>query len=169
MRTTFYNCNRVGAIHKRRWYVYKEICLVKTQLRKIIINYGWSLCLPASGVSSGISIYGCKMRNMPFGISIDGCILPFKLVFYENRWVQLGLSQNWWVQLHPLTHPNDDAPALNILVGQVCDRNLDAISDLSRSGTAERVVPSYVERLSFVVRTCSMLNKCFFSWIITYY
>ena len=27
--------------------------------------------------------------------------------FYQNRWVQIGISQNGWVQLHPLTHPKE--------------------------------------------------------------
>ena len=31
-------------------------------------------------------------------------------IFSENRWMLLELSQNRWMQLHPLTQPND-APA----------------------------------------------------------
>ena len=37
-------------------------------------------------------------------------LTPF---FIKNRWVQIDLSQNRWVQLHPLTQPNETPAFIN--------------------------------------------------------
>ena len=50
-------------------------------------------------------------------------------VFSENQWVHIDLSQTQWVQLHPLTHPNDTpgfamkTPACIFRAKIMCDKN----------------------------------------------
>ena len=44
-----------------------------------------------------------KTSLHPSMIKNDGC----NKLFYQNQWLQIGISQNWWVQLHPLTHPKE--------------------------------------------------------------
>ena len=51
---------------------------------------------------------GAKMPSDLLGILIDGCKKGQKCL---NVVCERLLSQNRWVQLHPLTHPND-TPAM---------------------------------------------------------
>ena len=54
---------------------------------------------------------GCLISHWEFHCM--GAEYLLTLAFNENWWVQLDLSQNRWVQSHPLTHPND-TPAFDM-------------------------------------------------------